>query len=233
VYVVAADGSGLTRVGPRCQRDAPLCEDRSAPAWSPSGRLAFVREWGRVAHDRIAHSEIFVADPSGAGLRQLTHLTDRRPYALQAGAGAWSPSGSRFVFTVERQALHALFLIGADGGGLRRLTPWSWNAGGAPDWSPDGAWILFRKLTVGDAERGDIYRIHPSGRDLQRLTRLGTSRVLLGSYAPDGRSITFASDATTSGSTDVFVMDADGGNLRPIVRSPNIEDSPDWGVGVS
>jgi TolB protein len=236
VVVVRADGTRRSRLSPDCQTAPPTCEDRFAPAWSPvRNALAFAREWGPVSNDQIKHSELFVADASGSGVRQLTHLTTTKPFSVGVGASAWSPDGRHLVFQVQNSARttpangRALFVINADGSGLHRLTPWSLNAGGGPDWSPDGKRILFRSVSAADHLRGDIYTIRPDGTELRRLTNLSPAhRVLLGSYSPNGRSIVLATDAT-AGVPDIHLMDADGTNLRRVTNSNSAEDSPDWG----
>lgn len=83
--------------------------------------------------------------------------------------------------------------------------------------------------------KGNLYVIRPDGTDLRQLTHFPpTVRILRsGSYSPDGNSIVFA---TTAGATralgvlpDLFVMSADGTDIRPLTRSPNWDGSPDWG----
>jgi Tol biopolymer transport system component len=54
-----------------------------------------------------------------------------------------------------------------------------------------------------------------------------------GSFSPDGRSIVFATSAGAVGSPsapDVFVMAADGTNIRPVTRTSNWDGLPDWGT---
>jgi Tol biopolymer transport system component len=135
----------------------------------------------------------------------------------------------------------AIFVINADGTGLRRATAWKLNAGGLGElaWSPDGSRILFHSVAQfsddPNLSTGDLYTIHPEGTGLERITHLpaGTG-VQLGSYSPDGTKIVFA---TTNGATaspgsfypDVFTMNAGGGDITPVTRTKNWEGTPSWG----
>ena len=93
----------------------------------------------------------------------------------------FSPDGRWITFVRqddrrERLAgehVRALFIVRADGSGLRQLTPYSWHAAVKHDWSPDGKRIL---LTVG-ADTGrrlvsaNLVAIRPNGTDRRPVTR--------------------------------------------------------------
>jgi TolB protein len=239
VWTMNADGSGQTRLGPNCHRAQPLkCEERDAPAWAPDGKsIAFGRGWGRFGHDAIQFSEIFVMDRRGGSTRQLTHITTSKPYSADVDQAMWSPDGKRLVFQVRTSTVGrpansvALFVINADGTGMKRLTPWKLNGGEHPDWSPDGKRILFRTIPKGDDELpgGNIYTIHPNGTGLKQLTRYGPTTELNNySFSPDGKWITFAKSGVGK-ETDVYVMQSNGTGIRPITRTSVWEGGPDWG----
>ena len=61
---------------------------------------------------------------------------------------------------------------------MRRLTPFSLNAGDHPDWSPDGNRILFRSRADVTAPGAllQLYTVRPDGTDLKRLTRFRHTR---------------------------------------------------------
>ena len=244
VYTVNADGTGLRQVGPGCTTPS-ACEWDLDPAWSPDGStIAFTHEWGPVVgtspNDQIEHSEIFLMTADGSDPRQLTHVTDPG-FTADVRAAAWSPDGKQLVFTVHNSRRgkppggRTLYVVNADGTGLRRLTPWSLHGGDHPDWAPDGSRIVF--TFVRGENRGDLYTIRPDGTGLHRLTHsVASTTMLSGSYSPDGRSIVFA---TSAGATahctgcpiypDVFVMRPDGTRIRPLIRSRNWDGGPDWG----
>jgi Tol biopolymer transport system component len=217
IYTVRPNGRDLQRLSPRCARAARLCKDDHEPAYSPDGRhIAF---W-RLPSD--GKPTLMIGDA------HLTHV-----HRLGTGYGpAWSPDGKQLVFLAKTKASQALYVANADGSGRRRITAAGFPSGDQPDWSPDGTRILF---LAGKANRGNLYTIRPDGRGLQKLTHFtGQTNVTVGSYSPDGQSIVFATAVgavNPPGATlpDVFVMTADGTDIRPVTRARNWDGSPDWG----
>lgn len=108
-----------------------------APDWSRSdGRIVFrgcgprCEVWGLyVADEQGTHQTLLVADPS-------------------ATAPAWSPDGRYIAFMSNRDGNWELYLVGADGLGLRRLTNGP-EHDGVPAWSPDGQWLAFLSHRTG------------------------------------------------------------------------------------
>src|SRR5207247_11024943 len=61
------------------------------------------------------------------------------------GDPAWSPDGQRIAFSSQRDGSTDIYVMNADGSGLRRVTAGPFDQ--QPAWSPDGARIVF---TAGD-----------------------------------------------------------------------------------
>jgi Tol biopolymer transport system component len=156
-YTVLPDGSDLRRLL-RLARDWQ-------PLWSPDGStIAFTRY-----EDDL--SVLYVMAPDGTGERKLAHLPGSSDFAGEwvwdNDHDPWSPDGSRLVFRNVQPGAVALYVVGADGTGLRRLTE--------PDlaarfngWSPDGRRIAFTGTTTGVA---DVYVMNVDGTGLTNLTR--------------------------------------------------------------
>lgn len=250
IWSVAADGSALRRLSPYCPPGGgiPKCSaDDANPAYSPDGKhILFqrlsgaVRPKGAIVDDAKAIYKIalVVTDPRGRNARTLVWFG---PYRGDPEFAAWSPDGKRVVFNEKnengrraKRAGRALYVVNADGSGLRRLTPPSVRPGDKIDWSPDGSTILFRTHPGDDASGlgANLYTIHPDGTGLLQLTHFAsTQRVDMGSYSPDGTSIIFptSAGAVGPGLPDLYVMNVDGTNMRQITRTRNFEASPDWG----
>ena len=121
----------------------------------------------------------------------------------------------------------ALFIVKANGTGVRQVTPWALRAGGRADWSSDGRRIVFRTIPLDDVG-GDIYTIRPDGSGLRRLTHFPPT-VRLGElgFSPDEKRIVFSMGPDNS--RDMFVMSANGGRIKPVAQTELSENSPDWG----
>lgn len=236
VWTVKADGTGAKRLGPDClRRPDAACSDRSTPTWSPNGKqLAFGSASKEVRDGTLKYTEISVMNADGSGVRQVTDVTADKPFSMDVNRPAWSPDGKRLVFEVQNLKTadppnrRALFVVNADGSGLRQLTPWSLNGGDHPDWSPDGNLILFRAVSTAQKHSGNLYTIRPDGSGLRQLTRYPAPKtVLLGSFSPDGNWITFSRFSDTPYPA-IYIIRTDGTGVRRVTQASGAY-SPDWG----
>jgi TolB protein len=216
IWSVLPDGRSLKRLSPSCPRRPGLakCVDNSEPVYSPDGRhIAFV-----------ADDVVMVAD---AKLR----------HAHPVGPGydpGWSSDGKRLAFVWKPGNRSAVFVENVDGVGRHRITPFRFRAGDHPDWSPDGTRILFNTGGIQIRDQ-NLFTVRPDGTGLRQLTHFrGKTNLLNGSFSPDGESIVFATvigavNPPGAGLDDVFVMSADGTDIRPVTRARNWDGTPDWG----
>jgi Tol biopolymer transport system component len=143
--VVAPTASLFTMDGAGRHLEPLLADgiDLSA-AWSPDGAtIAFSRL--ESTSQPLREATLYLADADGSHLRSLGQ------HGLSA---AWSPDGTRLAFVsfddANAPACPAascppsgeLYVVGADGSGLRRLTS-SKADDEHPSWSPDGSRIAF------------------------------------------------------------------------------------------
>lgn len=115
---------------------------------------------------------------------------------------AMSPDGSRIAFTltVPRTAGEPvghdhsqLWLVGADGEGLRRATTATRSAS-APAWSPDGGALAFLARLEPDPDHDQVYGIDPDGGAPTLLARSPTGIVSY-AWSPDGSRIAYRARA--------------------------------------
>jgi TolB protein len=133
LYLIDASGANIRPLFSTAAPDT----NRAIAVWSTAGRLAYL-----AYQFRVGRGSIWTANPDGSGAAQLTDgVLDVEP--------AWSPDGSQltFVRSGESEAAGAdVYVIGADGSGLRRVTN-SDDVEFRPVWSPDGEWLAFGTRT--------------------------------------------------------------------------------------
>lgn len=104
VYVINADGSGLTRL------TSTQSAREYSPAWSPDGkRIAF-------ESNVSGSNEIYVMNVDGSNPTRLVNLPD----GAQSTDPAWSPDSTRVAFTIfSRPQGSGIDTVNADGSDLR------------------------------------------------------------------------------------------------------------------
>ena len=150
IFIVDVAGGGMH---PVTANPFPGYVDKE-PDYSPDGtRIVFVRDRQLVdAGDPANLSALFVVNVDGTGLRRLTEWVDD---AGSSGTPAWSPDGSVILFAggdidpPPGGRLAQIYVIGADGTGLRRITSSATLSSFWPSWSPDGARIVFTRRQPG------------------------------------------------------------------------------------
>jgi Tol biopolymer transport system component len=197
-------------------------------AWSPDAQqIAFT---AGDARNPFADTEIDLAASDGSGVRLLT-----RAPSHSAESPTWSPDGKHVAFDAwnEQEQRSSLYVIGADGNGLRLLTRRQGDDV-FPDWSPDGNWIAFERLRYDGARLGAMHSlmvVHPDGTGLHRIAKLiGGPQCLCPDWSPDGSKLAY--QASTSLSTqkfpEIFVMNANGGGRTQLTHNRIRDENPDW-----
>ena len=106
-----------------------------APAWSTRNRIAYVTGYphGRAA----AAGRLATIRPDGSGRRRLTRKNGLAP--------AWSPHGTKIAFVRKGY----LYVMNANGGGLRRVRGRQPISAEDVAWSPDGRFLAYHPFESG------------------------------------------------------------------------------------
>lgn len=177
----AADGRGLVRI-----TASPTGFFDNGYGFSPDGsRVLYAR------FDPHGHGVLFSANSNGTG---RAGLSPRRWSVIDLGffdrSGAdWSPDGSRAAFAAFNPSTHktALFVVNANGTGLRRVTPLSMGALSA-QWSPRGNFVAFTSCCT----KIQVFVVNVNGRHLRQLTFTPSSaQSWTPVWSPDGQKILF------------------------------------------
>ena len=90
-------------------------------------------------------------------------------------------------------------------------------------WSADGAWIALTSERNGSA---DIYRVHPDGSGLERLTD-SPAYDDQAAFSPDGRQIVFVT-TRAGGTADLWTLDVQTHRAKALTSGPGGDFRPAW-----
>lgn len=156
----------------------------------------------------------------GSGYQQLTNIEAHNYYPV------FSPLGGSIVYASNQNGgAFDLFLFIFDGARLIRLTNFIGNVV-SPSFSPDGKRILFANR-AGEGPTS-LWTIDNNGENAD-LLYAGPSPIVAADWSPDGGTIAFAMEGGQSAAYDIFLMSADGSNVRQLTRGlEGIGGSLDW-----
>lgn len=156
--------------------------------------------------------QICVHDKTTDSLTQVGQLT-----FAGVGAATWSPDGTRILFEAHLGPHDAndIYVMDADGSNLRQLTDsdaYEQN----PQWSPNGEWIVFTRISPGTCS---LWRMRPDGSEQQALfvPDKGYS-VDHATWSPDSQRIAFVygqADVELS-AVSIWAMRADGSDRHQV-----------------
>jgi len=138
------------------------------------------------------------------------------------GAPAYSPDGGSIAFHTS-DAVGGIFVAGATGESVRRLTDFGFD----PAWSPDGRQIAFATEEIKDpaARQTDsvIYVVDVAGGSPRKIVETDAVQP---SWSPSGQRLVFWSN--TGGQRDIYTVAASGGARVPVVEDVALDWSPIW-----
>lgn len=182
-----------------------------APDWTPDGAALA--------------ATVAVADGDVDGW--LFPIDGSAPTPLVTGPGkqdgvSISPDGRTLAYISDAGLPeYDIFTRGVAGGESTRLTEHE-GRDASPQWSPDGARILFRRATDGVS---DIWVMNADGTEQARLTDNGAGN-FDPRWSPDGGQVLFTSNL--GGDYDIWIMDAAGSDQRLLTDHPADDEYPTW-----
>jgi Tol biopolymer transport system component len=166
---------------------------------------------------------------------QIVGLSVASRVASASAAGANGKLAFASIQTQTRNGNADIFTMDPDGLNVVNVTNSIQATDARPDWSPDSSRIVFARVqgTQNDPNR-EIFVINADGTGLERLTN-NTAHDTRPAWSPDGTEIVFTSDRddpnpipclVTGCVFDIYVMNADGTNVRRLTDDPANDDMP-------
>jgi Tol biopolymer transport system component len=225
VYFVS-DRSGtmnLWRIG--IDEDSGKARGEPMPIVTPAPFLAHPTISADGA--QLAYSSVLLmTNIQRLGLDPSTATVTGNPTWVTSGSRLWSspdpsPDGQSVVFYSRVEPEGDLYLIRADGTGLRQLTS-DPAIDRVPHWSPDGNWISCFSNRSGKLH---IWKIRPDGSDLQQVTN-GADDMPSSAWSPDGSRLVVATFGAARPRTLIVDPNRGWNEQRPETFPP-VPDSPD------
>ncbi len=191
--------------------------DKSGSPIDPSLDIAYMTQTD------ISQSDLYLMRANGSGRVHVLTLPG------QAYLPDWAPGGDSLVFTWDAhpEGTGTLWIVRADGTGLRPVSTTDTTYEYGAKWSPDGQSLAFFHMVTDDIY--DIGITKTDGSNL-RLLLNGEAQVLgdgLPTWSPDGKQIAFESVDANYNPNGLFVANLDGSNLHQLTQNP-LDQSLRW-----
>ena len=193
-----------------------------------------------IYKDRIVFSyagDIWISQTEGGYARRLTTSPGVEYFPK------FSPDGKWIAFTGQYDGYFQVFVIPSDGGGVKQLTFYPYDAlsdrGGFPnqvmEWTPDGKHIVFRSMQYfWNSSYGRYCKISPDGGWPEPLPFVEGSTM---SFSPDGKKIAmnrnyrdFRTWKRYRGGRErnIWIYDFDKDSIVKIINWESEETNPVW-----
>ncbi|MFL5275339.1 MAG: DPP IV N-terminal domain-containing protein, partial [Myxococcales bacterium] len=139
-----------------------------------------------------------------------------------ATGAAFSPDGSRLLFTSSHEENTDIYTAKPDGSGAKRLTD-SRGIDVSPSFSPDGKQVAFVSDRAGSPQ---IYLMNADGSGVRRLTFQGNFNQEP-AWSPKGDVIAFTG-RDEKRSFDVYTVNAQSGKIARLTQNEGTNEKPSW-----
>ena len=185
--------------------------------------------------------EIIPLDGRGGGViaycyQPITGEFDHQIYAINAdGSGNirliqadiglnhhdWSPDGQRLAAVgYVNSSTWSIYVFNADGTQLTRLTTTNLVNDSEPNWSPDGAQIVFTRIYPNQNDRTEIWVMDADGGNQRYIGVEGFAA----KWSPDGSQFVYQSSLRES--SDLYTCNVDGSNVQQLTATASTEINP-------
>ncbi|MGB1253581.1 MAG: extracellular solute-binding protein [Candidatus Promineifilaceae bacterium] len=137
----------------------------------------------------------------------------------------WSPDGMWIMFRSDRSGNEDMWMMQPDGSEVQQLTtqPLADHTGA---FSPDGTLLAYHADFDGEGV-ASIAIMPAEGGEPTRLTSLDEGNSYWPNWSSDGKRLTFWT-LRNDGAAELYLMDADGTNQRPLLKNNGAYLDPIW-----
>ncbi len=162
----------------------------------------FIRQLGTDRYDRVSTARGYDAEGSFSPDGEwIAFASNRHGYAEQLSAE------DAETFERDKSYLMEIYIMRADGSGVRRLTH-TLGYDGGPFFSADGKRICWRRFAP-DGATAEIYTMNTDGSDQRRLTKLGAMS-WAPYFHPSGDYLIFATNLHGFSNFELYLVDSQG-----------------------
>jgi Tol biopolymer transport system component/serine/threonine protein kinase len=187
------------------------------PSLSPDGEDFVYERW--ESGDRDIYRQR-VGGQTAFNLTEDSTADDRQP--------VFSPDGKQIAFRSDREG-GGIFLMGATGESVRRLTDSGYN----PAWSPDGKKIVYATGGVlwsgGRGSRSQLWTVDVASGERHLVTE---GDAVQPSWSPHGHRIAYWSiedeTGTITGERDIWTIPSAGGEAVRVTNDAHVDWNPVW-----
>jgi serine/threonine protein kinase len=174
----------------------------------------------------------FASNSDGDWDIYLLRASGGNPINLTAGSRdddfqpAFSPDGEKIAFRSEREG-GGLFIMGATGESVVRVTDYGFN----PAWTPDGSELLFSTESVTEYPlsrqiASPLWAVDVTTRAVRQLAQVEDG--VQPSVSPNGRRVAYWGLLTDSGQRDIWTVAVDGTDVVPVTSDAFVDWNPVW-----
>ena len=217
-YIVMSGGDEFTRfvdLNPTSRQLTSQSGLEGQPSLSPNGE-SFV-----YMDDISGDWDIYVRRIDG---ENATNLTDDSPGF--DGYPSFSPNGESIAFVSDREGF-GVFVMGATGESVRRLTDFGFN----PTWSPDGTKVLFATEDVGAnpyARTTSLSTLWTVDVATEEPTKIFDEDAVQPQWSPNDHRIAYWALPPTGGQRDIWTISAVGGEPVTVTDDAAVDWNPVW-----
>lgn len=183
------------------------CMAIAAPAAPPTADIAYLR---------LTDSfwQVWTMDADGAHQRQWTD--DLYDYTRLS----WGPDHDTLLLNRADGTLHQLDLAT----GAVQPMPVATESVFDAQWSPDGKWIVYSRMTTGTPDNNNLWRVRADGSGLSKLTNQPELQ-MLPAWGPGSLILAYSAGKNLQ-SHEIYVLDIDAGSVQQVSGGEGLHFDP-------